>query len=482
MVPVRRGLGWDIDSPYAGPRGTRFPFGSFGHTGWTGTSLWIDPFSRTTVIFLSNRNHPGGGNVVPLRRRIGTLAAEAIDFDFSAVDGTPPPEKDRRRAPPANGNKAQVLNGIDVLAAQDFAPLRGLRVGLVTNHTGVARDGTPTIDLLHASDQCRLVALFSPEHGIRGTRDGNVADGVDKKTGLPVHSLYAGTTKRKPGPEQLAGLDVLVLDLQDIGTRFYTYISTLGLCMEAAEEAGLPMVVLDRVNPVGGSVVEGPVRVGRGTFTAFHDIPVRHGMTIGEMARLYRVDRFPEIDLTVVPLDGWQRDTFFDESGLPWVDPSPNIRNPTAALIYPGLGLLEFTNLSVGRGTRIPFEIVGAPFIDADLLAGELRAARLPGVAVVPVRFTPEESKHAGADCGGVRILVTDRRDFRPTDFGLALARILRRHYPAAWDRTNLNLLMRHPPTAVAVEEEFPAADLRAAWELRGREFLSRRQTVLLYQ
>ncbi|NNM28321.1 MAG: DUF1343 domain-containing protein, partial [Akkermansiaceae bacterium] len=335
--------------------------------------------------------------------------------------------------------------------------------------------------LLHRARNFDLVALFSPEHGIRGSLEGKVEDGHDKKTGLPIHSLYAGKTKRKPTPEHLAGLDALVIDLQDIGARFYTYISTMGLCMEAAEEAGLKCVVLDRVNPIGGEVVDGPVRVGEGTFTSFHNIPVRHGMTMGELARMYKAERYPGADLTVVPLEGWKRGMTFDETGLPWIDPSPNMRNPTAAMIYPGLGLLEFTNLSVGRGTKLPFELVGAPYIDPGELAGAIRDAGIPGIEVVPVRFTPESSKHSEVECGGLRILVKDRHRMRAVDFGLALAQALRGLYPHHWDTTNLNILLRHPDTANFIAEGLPREDIHRSWRPEATDFAARRQKFLLY-
>ena len=257
QVDARRGLGWDIDSPYAGPRGSLFPVGSYGHTGWTGTSLWLDPFSQSFVMLLSNRNHPTeSGNVIGLRRRLGTLSAEAIpDFNFAYVPGA----LERREFPEYKGEvpSAEVLNGIDVLKRNGFAPLKGLRVGLITNHTGTDRERNPTIDLLHKAEGVHLVALFSPEHGIRGALDEKVSDSTDQKTGLPVYSLYG--ERRSPSTEQLAKVDVLVFDIQDVGCRFYTYISTMGNCLEAAGKSGKQFLILDRVNPINGTQIEGPV-------------------------------------------------------------------------------------------------------------------------------------------------------------------------------------------------------------------------------
>ncbi|MEK7707843.1 MAG: exo-beta-N-acetylmuramidase NamZ domain-containing protein, partial [Verrucomicrobiota bacterium] len=385
-VSARRGLGWDIDSGYSVPRGGFFPLGSFGHTGWTGASLWLDPFSKTFVIFLSNRNHPTeSGNVSSLRAQLGTLAAEAVaDFNFAYVPGALPtragdsgaqgrarhsvragvasfPGRRTRSHAPYPGQRVQTLNGIDVLAKNHFAPLKGKRVGLITNHTGHDGDRNATIDLLKNAPGVKLVALFSPEHGIRGVADEQVGDGKDEMTGLPIYSLYSET--RKPKPEHLKDLDVLVFDIQDIGCRFYTYASTMGLAMEAASENGKQIFILDRVNPINGVAIDGPVLAGPPTFVGFYKVPLRHGMTLGELARMYNAEQNLKADLTVIEIENWRRDQWFDETGLPWTSPSPNLRNLKQAMLYPGVGLLE-SALSVGRGTDTPFEVVGAPYID----------------------------------------------------------------------------------------------------------------------
>jgi uncharacterized protein YbbC (DUF1343 family)/CubicO group peptidase (beta-lactamase class C family) len=485
FITARRALGFDIDSPYAGPRGNTFPLGSFGHTGWTGTSLWIDPFSKTFVIFLSNRNHPSGGNVVSLRHQLGTLAAESITHNFGKVPGALKKLSDEERSAadrkliPPRGN---VLNGIDVLALNNFAELKGLKVGLITNQTGLSRDRKSTIDLLHGSDKVQLLSLFGPEHGIRGTFDGKVADGIDKKTGLPIHSLYAGVDRRKPKREHLDPLDALVFDMQDIGCRFFTYISTMGLAMEATEEAGLKFVVLDRVNPIGGVNVSGPLVVGESTFVAFHDLPLRHGMTVGEIAKLFQSERYPTLELTVVPLRNWKRSLRFDQSGLPWLKPSPNMPNLTAATLYPGLGLLEFTNLSVGRGTKLPFELVGAPYIRAAELAKCLTAAKLPGLQFIPVRFTPEASKFKDEECGGVRILLKDPTTCPSVELGLVLAQALRSLYPHDWNTQGLNTLLRHPITAGAIIEGLSRESVLREWRADLTRFAPRREKHLLYR
>ncbi|MFT6178518.1 MAG: hypothetical protein ACJAQT_000590 [Akkermansiaceae bacterium] len=475
-IPAQRGLGFDIDSPYASLRGELFPLGSFGHTGWTGTSLWIDPTSETFVIFLSNRNHPSGGNVLALRKELGTLAAKATGFDFSRVKNSLPVVTEKERP------RAKVLNGVDALERDGFAPLAGMRVGLITNQTGINRERVSTIDLLHRSKKVDLRMLFGPEHGIRGKLDDKVEDGLDEKTKLPVMSLYAGADRRKPKKEHLAQVDVLVFDMQDIGARFYTFISTMGLAMEAAEEAGLRFVVLDRVNPIGADQVAGPLREGEPTFTSFHNVPLQHGMTVGEIALLYQKEHCPKLKLTVIPVENWKRGMRFDETGLGWVKPSPNMPNLTAATLYPGLGMLEFTNVSVGRGTYLPFEIFGAPYIDEVAFVKKLKAAKLAGLEFVPIRFRPEASKFAKVECGGVRILLTDPGKCPSVELGILLAQTLREMYPKQWETKNLNTLLRHPKTEADVKGLKRREVIVKSWEDGLTLFLRRRAGVLLYE
>jgi uncharacterized protein YbbC (DUF1343 family) len=481
VVPARRGLGWDIDSPYAGERGDRFPLGGYGHTGWTGGSLWIDPFSRTFVIFLSNRNHPDeSGNVLPLRHVLGTLAAEAVvGFDFSAVPGALPARTNTTPARPVPvATSATVLNGIDVLAREQFAPLRGLRVGLITNPTGHDRERRATIDLLKAAPEVRLVALFSPEHGLRGERDERIGDSVDERTGLPVYSLYG--ERRQPTAAQLQGLDALVFDIQDIGCRFYTYIATMGLCMEEAAKAGVKFVVLDRVNPIGGVAVDGPVYAGQPTFTAFHALPLRHGMTVGELARMFNAERGWHCDLTVIPVAGWSRTLWFDQTGLPWTNPSPNMRSLAAATLYPGVGLLE-TALSVGRGTETPFELVGAPYIDEAAWAVELNRVGVTGVRFEPARFTPTASVFKDRSCGGVRIRLTDRDQADAVGIGIVLAQTLHRLYPRQFNLEKMNALLQDPATLDGIRSGKSLAEIRALWNAPLVAFRERRAKFLLY-
>ncbi len=485
-IAARRGLGWDIDSPHAGPRGSWFPIGSFGHTGWTGTSLWIDPFSETFVVFLSNRNHPTeAGNVLPLRRALGTLAAEAVrDFNFLHVPGALPwqPGGAFATAPerPAVQRREPVLTGLDVLARDRFAALRGLKIGLITNQTGMDRERRSTIDLLHGASGVQLAALFSPEHGIRGTLDEKVPDSRDERTGLPIHSLYGLT--RAPTAEQLAGLDALVFDLGDIGCRFYTYISTLGECLTAAGRAGKKFIVLDRPNPVTGARLEGPMLAAERSFTAWHELPVRHGMTVGELAKMFAAERAPGVDLTVIACAGWTRDLWFDETGLPWIDPSPNIRSLPAATLYPGVGLLEFCNVSVGRGTDRPFELFGAPYLDDRALAAALNAAELPGLRAIPGRFTPRASVFAGQECRGVQLLVTDRDAFSPLDLGVTLATTLQRLHPQEVKIERLAKLLAHPASLDAIRAGKSLAEVQATWAAEREQFRARRERYLIYR
>ncbi len=483
LAEARRGLGWDIDSPYAGPRGDLFPIGSYGHSGWTGTSLWIDPFSRTFVILMSNRNHPTeDGNVLALRRKVGTFAAEAVEgFAFDNVPGALP-----RQAKPGNlssrlssGTDAGVRNGIDSLASSGFGALRRLKIGLVTNHTGTDYDRNPTIDLLKAAPEVDLRVLFSPEHGIRGALDEKVPDSVDARTGLPVFSLYGEA--RQPKVEQLAGLDALVFDIQDIGCRFYTYVSTMGLCLEAAARHRLQFFVLDRVNPIGGVSVEGPVYAGTNhNFVAFHQVPLRHGMTAGELARMFNVELGWNARLTVIPVEGWRRSQWFDETGLPWTNPSPNMRNLTEATLYPGVGLLE-SAISVGRGTDTPFEVVGAPYVNDRQLAAELNRAGLPGIRFVPVRFTPKASTFKDQSCGGVHILLLERNACPVVDVGIVLALALQRLHPSEFALNKLGPLLQHPATLEAIRAGRSLADIKALWEPGLKKFQARRAKFLLY-
>lgn len=456
-----RSYGWDIDTGYSAPRGDRFPVGlSFGHTGYTGTSLWVDPTSQSCVIILTNRVHPDDkGDATPLRRAVGSLVARRL---------------------PMQPGRSPVKVGIDVLRKNGFKALENKRVGLVTNHTGLARDGVSTIDILHQAPKVRLVALFSPEHGIRGIVDEKVSDSKDEKTGLPIYSLYGES--RKPTKEQLKDIDVLIYDIQDIGCRFYTYISTLGLVLEAAAESKIKVMVLDRPNPVGGMTVQGPMLdSGKESFIAWHRLPVRHGMTVGELAQLFNGERKIGADLTVVKALDWRREDEFDKTGLVWVNPSPNMRTLQAALLYPGVGLLETTNLSVGRGTDRPFELIGAPWIDAVRWTQELQLEKVSGLRFVPTRFTPKGSVFTNVPCQGVSIVIEDWSKTDPLRIGFSLAVTLKRLYPKLWQTKRLNNLLLNEEIYHAIERGIGVDELMTLSKKNLKEFLEVRQRYLLY-
>ena len=464
----RRGLGWDLDSRFSSNRGDLFSFGSYGHTGFTGTSLWLDPASDTFVVFLSSRLHPSGaGDVTALRGRVATVVASAVSGDLAGDAGALV--------------ETPVWTGLDVLREAGFEPLMGARVGLVTNQTGRARDGATTIDLLAAAPGVELVALFSPEHGIGGVMDGPVSSSRDTRTGLPIHSLYGDT--RRPTAEMLQGLDTLVVDLQDVGARFYTYATTMAYLLEAAAARGLRVMVLDRPNPIGGVDVEGPILDESSTgFTGYFPSPVRHGLTLGELARLFNTERGIGAELEVVAMRGWQRETWFDQTGLRWVDPSPNMRNLHQALLYPGIGAIEGSNLSVGRGTDTPFEQIGAPWIDGPELARELNTRRLPGVRVYPLRFSPSSSRFAGELCEGVFFIVTDRDAVRPVRLGLEVAAALYRLYGDQFDLDAVARLLGSRDTLARIRAGDPPWEIAAGWAEGEAAWRRLRVPYLLYE
>jgi uncharacterized protein YbbC (DUF1343 family)/CubicO group peptidase (beta-lactamase class C family) len=456
-----RTLGLDADTRYSSARGGLFPRGaSVGHTGFTGTSLWLDPQTGGYVVLLASRLHPDGeGSVGELRSAVATAAARAL-----------------RPAPPDVG----VLAGADVLAREGCARLRGRRVALVTNTTGRTREGERTVDLLARAEGVELVCLMSPEHGLYAAIEGDVADAVDAPTGLPVWSLY-GATKR-PTERMLAGVDTIVFDVQDAGVRFYTYATTLGYVMEAAAERGLRVVVLDRPNPIGFLPPAGPCAdAERLDFVAYAPIPIVHGLTLGELARLYRDELGVRCELEVVPCQGWERAMAWEDTGLTWVDPSPNLRNPTEALLYPGVALVEFCDVSVGRGTDEPFERLGAPWIDGPRLAAALNASGLPGLAFSAVQFTPRASRFEGERCSGVHVDVTDRAAVRPVEAGLAIAWHLLRLHPDAFDVERVDVLLRSRRAWEALMTVADPADLPALWSEELAAFREARERCLLY-
>ena len=491
-----RGLGWDIATTFSTNKGDLFPLGSFGHTGFTGTSIWIDPASDSFVIFLSNRVHPNGkGDVGPLRGRVASIVASSI------TDATVARAREESANAAAeiltslarldsNSNRAatsalpapdaQVLTGLDVLERDGFKQLAGMRIGLVTNHTGRDRAGKATIDVLFKAPNVKLVALFAPEHGIRGLADDKVSDTKDEQTGLPIYSLYGET--RRPKPEQLKDLDALVYDIQDVGVRFYTYISTLGIVVEEAGKAKLPVFILDRPNPINGMDVEGPIAdADKLSFTAYHTIPVRHGMTIGELARLYNEERHLNADVRVIAMENWRRSMWFDATGLTWINPSPNMRSLTEATLYPGIGLLETTNLSVGRGTDTPFEIIGAPWLDGQRLAGYLNARRLPGVRFVPVSFTPDASVFKNEECRGINIVIVDRARFQPLLTGIEIAVALHSLFATEWKVDSYLRLLVNSDALERLKRGETAEEMIRSWNAPLATFRRVRERALLY-
>lgn len=457
IAPSVRGLGWDIDSPFGTNRGEFLPVGSFGHTGFTGTSIWIDPVTKTYVILLTNAVHPGGkrSGVVSLRARVASAAAQSLKLTTS--------ENDKLRLSRITGyNEAMssshllsvrngsVRTGIDVLEDHNFAELREAsgaktRVAVVTNQTGLDASGNRTIDVLAKGPGIELVAIFSPEHGVKGRLDTTeIADTKDDATGVRVYSVYGDSeARRRPSIEGLQSVDAIVYDIQDIGVRFYTYETTLGYFLEAAAKSGKKIFVLDRPNPLNGAFIQGPISdTGRESFINYGAVPLRHGMTIGELARFYNAERGINAKLTVIPIEGWQRGDWFDSTSALWINPSPNMRSLTEAALYPGVGIIESTNVSVGRGTDTPFELVGAPWIHPVELASYLNGRAISGVRFVPLEFTPTADVYAQKRCGGVNILLTDRNALDAPELGIEIASALHTLYPDHFEMKNLDHLM----------------------------------------
>jgi len=493
-MTVLRGLGWDIDSPFSTNRGELLPVGSFGHTGFTGTSLWIDPTTDTYIVILTNAVHVKNGNVVTLRSEVATAVAAALELNpseaqrirLARITGYNEVLPAGRRITVRNG---EVKTGIDVLEERNFDALKvaGVakpRVGLVTNQTGVDSQGRRTIDVIAKAPQVQLTAIFSPEHGLAGTADSTeVANSKDAATGVPVYTVYGDTdAKRRPKAEQLKGVDLLVFDIQDAGVRFYTYETTLGYFLEAASKANKPIVVLDRPNPLNGAYVQGPVSDGLlESFTNYHSVPIRHGMTMGELAKLYNVERKINANLTVVPMKGWIRGDWFDSTGVVWINPSPNLRGLEAATLYPGVEVLQFTNVSVGRGTDTPFLWIGAPWINPKQLAAYLNTRLIAGVRFVPVEFTPASATHAGQKCGGVQIVVTNRETLDAPEMGMELAAALRKLYPGDFDLSKINTLLANQAAFQELQAGRDPRRIAEDWRDGLEKFMAVRAKYLIY-
>jgi uncharacterized protein YbbC (DUF1343 family) len=452
--PILRGLGWDIDSPYSSNRGDIFPRGtSYGHTGFTGPALWIDPTSKSFVVIMTNRVHPKGGRSInEWRRTVATIAAEGLGLG------------------PKN---AQVMTGLEVLAQSKFAPFEGHRVGLITNQTGIDRQGRRNVDVMLAAG-VKVTALFAPEHGITGNKDQpDIADSKDESTGLPVFSLYFNSRFRLP--ETLKGVDTLVFDIQDVGARFYTYSCTMLYALEEAAKAKLPFYVLDRPNPITGAHVEGPMLdTDLQNLTGCYSMPVRHGLTLGELATMANAERKWNADLHVIKMQNWERGDWFDSTGLPWIDTSPNMRSLNAATLYPALALIESSkNYSVGRGTDAPFEQIGAEWVHGVELSDFLNARYIPGVRVYPTHLNPKTE--------GVRFVITDRDQFDSVRLGLEVAYALQKLYPGKIDFELSNQLIGNRKVIDALKAGDDPRVIEQDLMNDIATFMNRRRPFLLY-
>ncbi len=494
-----RSLGWDKRSSYSGNRGWLMTPSAFGHGGFTGTAFWIDPDNDLFVVFLATRLHPDGkGGVNALAGKVGSIAVDSIidrrtNEDFKAIRTTTASMVWRSKKYLDLTDKS-VLNGIDVLEREKFALLKDKNVALITNQTGINRRGV-SIPKLLLENGVKVISLLSPEHGLSGKLDqSNIDDTKDPETGLPVYSLYGDT--RRPTINMMKGVDTIVFDIQDIGTRFYTYISTMGGAMQAAADLGVKFVVLDRVNPIGGDLVEGPMLdPGYESFVAFAPLTIRHGMTVGEIALMFNQEQHLNLDLTIVPLENWKRSMLYTETKLPWINPSPNMRSPLEEALYPGTGIPEFTNISVGRGTSTPFEVMGAPWINADQTIKNLESLQreyikkkgtdqwgpLTGVKIEPCHFTPDAGPHKNTLVHGIRYTILDPKAFSPVAFGITVMRQLKIDYPEQWKRDRMNTLLLHRKTVDLLEKEAPVENILAEWE-KGRTLFEKiRNLYLIY-
>ena len=479
--PILRGFGWDIDSPYSSPRGDLFPIGSYGHTGFTGTSLWIDPVTKTYVLLLTSHLHSDPStSVVSLRGRLANIVAASLEqLPVNRIHGI----SSQACVESADIPQQPVFTGLDVLARDGFQPFLGKRIGLITNHTGINSQGHRNIDLFWRTPAVKLTALFSPEHGLEGILDQtDIGKTVDAATGVTVHSLYQ-SNNRRPRAEVLKDLDALVFDIQDIGARFYTYLTTMAYAIEEAAKHKLPFYVLDRPNPITGCLVEGPVLDNAyRSFIGYFRVPVRHGMTAGELALFFNSESGIGADLTVVKMEGWQRETWFDVTALPWVNPSPNIRDLTQALLYPGIALLEgFQNWSVGRGTATPFQFMGSDWSNGKRLAAYLNQRSLPGVRFYAVTQTPSTSRFEGVSLEGVQISILDRDVLQPTRVGLEIIAALQTLYPGHLDVAEIARWIGNEKTMQGFNDGRNPTSMWATWEAEVTRFRETRRPYLLY-
>ena len=464
-IPLR-GLGWNIDSPLASER-------SFGHKGYTGTGIWIDPTSNTYLIILTNRVHPNGkGNAEPLRTKVLSLVNEIIAMTHRPLLSS--------YGELGKCNSEKVQTGIDVLVDEKFSPLAGLRVGLITNHSGIDSMGRRTLDLLHQAPGVKLVSIFSPEHGFSGHAEGKVSSMKEPFTGLPIYSLYGGVSR--PTQKMLIGLDALVFDIQDAGARFYTYITTMGYAMEECAKKGIPFYVLDRPNPINASLVQGPILDSNlRSFTGYFPLPIRHGMTVGELAKMFNGEKKIGAKLHVVKMRGYERTHWYDETGLLWVSPSPNLRTLIEAILYPGVALVEGSNVSVGRGTTTPFELLGAPWMNGEELASYLNHRKIQGLRFMPAEFTPNNSRFKNQLCHGVQIVLLDRQVLDSPALGIEIASALYRLYPRSFQLDKTLGLIGSRQVLEAIKDSQDPTSIGQKWQGPLEQFCKLRSKYLLY-
>ena len=499
---VLRGFGWDIDSPLSTNRGELLPVGGYGHTGFTGTSLWIDPATKTYIVLLTNAVHMNvvppkeKGSAVSLRTKVATAVAAALALDPSeaekmrvaTITGYNEMQSAARKLAVRNGT---VKTGIDVLEETKFAALHPSKggaprsIGLLTNQTGVDSEGRRTIDVLANVSGISLDAIFSPEHGMTGTLDTtDVKNTKDAATGISVYSVYgASDATRRPPMDVLKRLDAVVIDLADAGARFYTYEATTGYFLEAAAKTRIEVVILDRPNPITGSFVQGPVSdIGQEKFTNYFPEPVRHGMTLGELGKMVNGERHIGARLEVVRMEGWQRGDWFDSTGVGWVSPSPNLRSLNEATLYPGVAMIEGTNVSVGRGTDTPFEVVGAPWIKSKEFATYLNARAIQSVRFVPIVFTPSSGNFAGERCEGVNLIILDRNTLDSPELGIELASALHKLYPNDFKLERMADLLVNQAVFDAIGTGEDPLRIAEDWQERLDEFVRLREQYLLYK
>lgn len=395
-----------------------------------------------------------------------------------AAGNAVPQKRHARKSSPRAG---RVQTGLDVLESEKFAPLRGKHVGIITNHTGLDSQGKSTIDVLAHAPGVQVVAIFSPEHGLGGLTDERVSSGKDTLTGLQVFSLYGETLR--PTDEMLKGVDTLVFDLQDAGVRFYTYTTTMAYCMEEAAKRHIAFYVLDRPNPIGGEIIEGPVLdADKTSFVAYFPIPIRYGLTIGELAQFFNSENHIGADLHIIAMKNWHRKYFFESTGLRWIPPSPNLRTIKGSIVYPGLEILQNASVSVGRGTEAPFEEFGAPWMDGEKVASALNAAHLPGLKFVSQPFIPVNGLYAGKRCGGVGIRIGDRGAVRAITAGIELALLLQKMYPSDFDVSKTIFLLGNATTVQKLKEGVPASEIVASWQPALAEYDKTRRHYFLYK